>query len=63
MQYVRRIALSDIKDVRPVMARNKVEDIRAVKARTGADIVINGGTYNMQTGEVDSGLVADGAKL
>lgn len=62
MQYVRKIALSDVKDMRPIMAIGKTEDIRAVKERTGADIIINGGTYNMITGALDSGLIVDGVK-
>lgn len=54
-----RIPYSRIKRIAPVIAQAG-EGIVAVAQRTGADYVINGGTYNLTTRALDSGLKIDG---
>lgn len=48
--------------IAPVMAE-KGEGIVSVAARVGADYVLNGGTYDLVTRELDSGLKIDGEYL
>ncbi len=42
---------------------NKTESLASVKARTGADIIINGGTFNMTTGAPESYVTINGKNL
>ena len=57
-----RIKFDDILKIKPVLAERN-EDIRAVKQRTACDYIINAGTYNMTTRNLDSGLKIDGKVL
>ena len=59
-KYQIKIPQDKIADIKIVRAAYYFESITNMKARTGADIIINGGTYDMNTGAPDSYVVIDG---
>ena len=62
MAYTRILKPADVARIKPVMGlNNRPESIGSVQARTGAHIVLNGGTYGMTSPwPVDSSLTIDG---
>lgn len=64
MKFIAKLSPYEINKIKIVRAENnKTESLASVKARTGADIIINGGTFNMTTGKPESYVTIDGKNL
>lgn len=64
MKFSVKLSPYEIDKIKLVRAKNnKTESLESVKARTGADVIINGGTFNMTTGKPESYVTIDGKNL
>ena len=64
MDFITKLSPYEISKITLERAKNnKTESLASVKARTGADIIINGGTFNMTTGAPESYVTINGKNL
>ena len=62
MEYCKVLPFDQIEEIACVKAYGKYEALDSVKARTGADIVINAPMFDMATGAICQSFICDGVE-